>query len=215
VYDTHLTYRNSLHCSPSDPNPHITITLLSQENIDAAKSGQPFKGVNVHLYICGPSPERLYDPLGLHKEPNELLAQGIAELQGFNVFRWAVVRQGSNHALALTGSIQVEWPRGIRQQAQTLIARGPTLKWKWVALLAPLEIVDVTGKYDFQQHKHQMESLRFQWKKGQIPVSNLVQMDPPGSVAKADIAIYHPFWPLPIESDLTHSRVYLHIARRS
>jgi hypothetical protein len=28
----------SLHSSPSDPDPHITIALLNQEDIDAAKS---------------------------------------------------------------------------------------------------------------------------------------------------------------------------------
>ncbi|KAN0083120.1 hypothetical protein V8E54_002208 [Elaphomyces granulatus] len=53
----------------------------------------------------------------------------------------------------------------------TLIARGPTLKWKWVvvSVSAPLEIVDVTGQYDFQQHKqHHMESLRFEWKGGLV-----------------------------------------------
>ena len=92
-----------------------------------------------------------------------------------------------------------------------LIACGLTLKWKWIALSAPLEIVDVTGRYNFEGHKHQMESLVFRWKGGQIPVSNLVRMDPPGSVTRADIAIYHPFTPLPIETDLTHSRVYLHV----
>ena len=107
MYDTHLTYRNSLHSSPSDPIPHISITLLTQEDINAAKSGQEFRGVNVHLYVRGPVPERLYDPLGLHKWSSELLANGIAELKGSNVFGWAVVKQASVHAMALTVSIRV------------------------------------------------------------------------------------------------------------
>jgi hypothetical protein len=57
------------------------------------------------------------------------------------------------------------------REVRSLIARGPTLKWKWVvvSVSAPLEIVDVTGQYDFQQHKqHHMESLRFEWKGGLV-----------------------------------------------
>jgi hypothetical protein len=43
-----------------------------------------------------PGPERLYDPLRLHEQPSQLLADGIAELKRFNAFGWVVVRQASN-----------------------------------------------------------------------------------------------------------------------
>ena len=99
--------------------PHITIALLEAAGLEAARNRAQFNGVNVHLYIKGLRPASIHKPLGLAE--GKLLNEGIAELRGYDAFRWASSRQSQQQGLAITDSITVDGARGVRRPSLDVI----------------------------------------------------------------------------------------------
>jgi hypothetical protein len=134
-----FAFRNTFHKSNPDRQPHVSIALLDAKQLSIAKSGARFEGVNIHMYVKGPSPEWLYNPQKVALA--DMAGQNITIFTGFNSFGWKVVLQAAQHRLAITDSIAVERPRGVRKPALAWIGEFEFRVSK------DMEVIRVIGKY--------------------------------------------------------------------
>ena len=113
-----------------------------------------------------------------------MVHQNIVMYKGFNGFDWRVVRQAAKRDLAVTESIAVEAPRGVRKQALAWIDESGLKR----ARVIEKEVIKATGKYEPEAHRVESvdpELISSLWRGEQIERREIIRMNP-GNVRALD-----------------------------